>query len=213
MKARIFIQKLIFLCRLLSSRDTIATRTFCTLAAQDVYNISLIQQCIFLDSCLSTSATATMLSNPDLAASVLAEAKKSIYAKDVSLTLKEATSRSSTSLIADINWLRVWEAAAARDKGPFWISTAQNFFKLLTTPLHGDRVCWRCLATIPPPQSSFIDHLLFSHCTSSVDLHGILSALGSDSNSPPVTHFKSYCLVLSLPQCDLIVFLLCMLAL
>ncbi len=107
MKACILIQKLSFLCKLLCSGDTIATRTFCTLAAQDVYKISLVQQCIFLDSCLGTRATATILSNPDLAASALPEPKKSIYTRDASLTFKEAASRSSTSLIADMNWLHV----------------------------------------------------------------------------------------------------------
>ena len=58
MAARIHLLKLGFLCHLLSSEhDTLASRTFRTLASQDIYSLSVVQQCIFLDSKLGTSAT------------------------------------------------------------------------------------------------------------------------------------------------------------
>ncbi len=60
MKARVLKLKLSYLFRLISadpSEDSIASSTFRTLASQDVYGIGLVQQCLFLDSCLGTTAT------------------------------------------------------------------------------------------------------------------------------------------------------------
>ena len=49
-------QKLSYLCHLLSSEDeSIATRTFKIIASQIAYNLSLVKQCIFLDSKLKTN--------------------------------------------------------------------------------------------------------------------------------------------------------------
>ena len=41
----------------------LAPRTFHTLASQDIYSLSIVQQCIFLDSKLGTNATASILCN------------------------------------------------------------------------------------------------------------------------------------------------------
>ena len=50
------LQKLSFLAKLLSSNnDTISTRVFNSLAIDDVYDSSIIQQCRMLESALGTS--------------------------------------------------------------------------------------------------------------------------------------------------------------
>ena len=62
--ARILNVKLGFLCRLLSSlfsHCSIATETFKTLAKVDVFNLSIVQQCLFLDADFGTNAVATVL--------------------------------------------------------------------------------------------------------------------------------------------------------
>ncbi len=97
----------------------------------------------------------------------------------VHLSHLEAETHSSTSLASRVNWLRIWEAA--RDRGPYWTTIAQSFYRLLTTPLFGDRTCWKCSDVIPP-SLSFIDHLTSSHCINSIDLNDLLSTLSSDSD-------------------------------
>ncbi len=126
-----------------------------------MYGIGLVQQCLFLDSCLGTTVTAGIL------------------LRDTHLSHLEAETHSSTSLASRVNWLRIWEAT--RDRGLYWTTIAQSFYRLLTTPLFGDRTCWKCSDVIPP-SLSFIDHLTLSHCINSIDLNDLLSTLGSDSD-------------------------------
>ena len=61
--------------------------------------------------------------------------------------LEEASKHQSVSQASEINWLRVWEAA--RDKGPYWTKISQTFYKLLTKPLFGERICQLCDSYIP----------------------------------------------------------------
>ena len=53
------------------NRDNIATRTFRTIASHNVYNISVVEQCIFLDSTLGTKSTAYILNNTDMVEAVV----------------------------------------------------------------------------------------------------------------------------------------------
>ena len=83
MTARIHLIKLCFLCHLLSSEhDTLASRTFHALASQDIYSLSIVQQCIFLDSKLGTTATASILSYTDHPKVHLGKAIKAILDQD-----------------------------------------------------------------------------------------------------------------------------------
>ena len=107
-----------------STQESIASKTFRTLASKDVHTIGLVQQCLFLDSCLGTSTTATILNRVESATSALAEAKNTIRSKDRNNTVQDAGSHESTSLASQVNWLRVWEAA--RDRGPYWTRTTQR---------------------------------------------------------------------------------------
>ena len=112
MAARINLLKLRFLCRLLSSEhDTLASRTFHTLASQDIYSVNVAQQCIFLDSKLGTNATASILSNIEDPKALLRKAKQAIIKQDNKLRLQVAAKHQSVKLALNINWLRVWETA------------------------------------------------------------------------------------------------------
>ena len=179
MKARLLSQKLRFLGKLLShNRDNIATRTFRTIASHNVYNISVVEQCIFLDSTLGTKSTAYILNNTDMVEAAVKTQLKSVKSADMSSTLKNAENHQSVKLAKDINWLKIWEAA--RDRGQFWTGIVQSFYKLLTTPVFGDRICWKCDAVIPP-HVSFIEHFSNSHVTGSVSLNSLVSDLTSES--------------------------------
>ena len=62
---RVHIRKLKYLSKLLlSDEDTISTRIFNSVAMEDVYNCSIIQQCRMLEAHLGTSFLAMCLNNP-----------------------------------------------------------------------------------------------------------------------------------------------------
>ena len=156
--SRILMQKLSFLCRLLTSDDdSITTRTFSTFS-QNAYNLSLVKQCIFLDSKLKTNFTALILSDIGSTSASLKAMKKSISSIDQQLLLhvEEAGQHQSVCLAREVNWLRVWEAT--RDRDWFWTNISQSFFNLLTMSLFGDRRCRMCDDSIPE-DTSFFTHL------------------------------------------------------
>ena len=151
-----------------------------------VYNLSLVRQCIFLDSKLKTNCTAQILNDINCASSCLGVMKKAITSTDRRLRLEEASKHQSVSLASEINWLRVWEAA--RDKGPFWTNIAQTFYKLLTRPLFGERFCHKCDASIQE-DISFFSHLTQNHAPRSVDIPNLLADLRLQDSEPDTTSF------------------------
>ena len=172
MKARVLSQKLRFLGKLLSQdRDNIATRTFRTIASNNIYNISIVEQCIFLDSTLGTNSTAYVLSNTDTVGAAVKKQLKSIKSADMLSILENAANHQSVKLAKDINWLKIWDDA--RDRGQFWTGIVQSFYRLLTTPVFGDRICWKCDSVIPP-NVNFIEHFSHSHVTGSTSLNSLL---------------------------------------
>ena len=185
--SRILKLKLRYLCHLLSSEnESIATTTFKVMVSQNVYNLSLVRQCIFLDSKLKTNCTAQILNDINCASSCLGVMKKAITSTDRRLMLEEASKHQSVSLASEINWLRVWEAA--RDKGPFWTNIAQTFYKLLTRPLFGERFCHKCDASIQE-DISFFSHLTQNHAPRSVDIPNLLADLRLQDSEPDTTSF------------------------
>ena len=179
MTARVFLRKLSFLCRLLSANDdSIAHQTFRTIAGKDVYSLSLIKQCVFLDSRLGSDATACILNDPDNAKASFKNLKKTILECDKILISQDVNNHQSVSLAKKVNWLRVWESA--RDKGQFWTKIAQSFYKVLTTPLFQDRQCWLC-NNVLPPDMGFIAHLANGDATYESSLNTLLTELSSNS--------------------------------
>ena len=181
--SRILKLKLGYLQNLLFSKeDTIATTTFKIIASQNVYNMSLVKQCIFLDSKLKTNCTSQILSNT----SSLCSLKKCITTSDQHLLAEEASKHQSVCLAAKINWLRVWEAA--RDKGPYWTQIAQSFYKILTRPLFGERHCPRCNSHISE-NISFFEHLTKDHVPDTISISNLLADLYSPDSEPVSSSF------------------------
>ena len=179
--SRILITKLKFLCRLLSSEtETVATRTLHTLASEGLYSLGIVQQCIFLDSKLKVNTIPNILNNIDDPRSELKDLEEMILKSGKTLTYEESLNHQSVKLACNINWLRVWEPA--RDKGPYWTRTAQSFYRILTSPLFGDRICRVC-STEVPRELSYIELLVSSHCVgSTLSLDYLLSNLESLSD-------------------------------
>ena len=101
--ARVLIRKISYLHHLFSStEESIATYTFRILASQDVQNISLVKQCIFLDSLLKTNCTAQTLEGVCNTSPNIRELKKSIISADLQLTLEVACKHQSTTVASEM---------------------------------------------------------------------------------------------------------------
>ena len=94
---RILIRKLNFLSKLLpGNKDTISQRVFSSLAIDDIYDISIIQQCRMLESELDTCVLAKCLSDPENAPNIVKKSKEYILRSDFR-NLLASTSNSLTS--------------------------------------------------------------------------------------------------------------------
>ena len=181
--SRILKLKIGYLQKLLTSEDdSIANATFKIIASQNVYDMSLVKQCIFLDSKLKTNCTAQILSNT----TCLRALKKSVTSLDQQSLLEEACKHQSVNLASKINWLRVWEAA--RDKGPYWTYIVQSFYRTMTRPLFGARSCPRCGSHIPESMSSF-QHLTEVHAPDNLNVRSLLDDLLSPDSEPVSASF------------------------
>ena len=141
--------------------------------------ISIVQQCILLDSTLGTKSIASLLNNIDNVATTMRAQLKAISATVRESVLQEAANHQCIMLASKVNWLCVWEAA--REKGQYWCGIVQSFYRLLTTPVFGKRTCRICGSFIPA-DTSFIEHFSIHHVASSVSLTSLMSDLTSDSD-------------------------------
>ena len=178
MKSRILRCKLRFLGKLISDdiETTSLTRTFQTIGSQNVYDISIVHQCIFLDSTLGTKSTASLLNNMDNVATTVRAQLKAISATVRESVLQEVANHQSVMLASKVNWLRVWEAA----------STGLVLYKAFTDSsphlfLGNGHACRICGSFIPP-DTSFSEHFSLHHVASSVSLTSLISDLFSDSD-------------------------------
>ena len=194
---RILCRKLNFLCKLLtSSRDSMSHRLFTTLAMDDIYSISLVQQCRMLEAPLQTDIVDQCLSDPANAKSIFRSSKKLLLKQDYHQLLSSALSHSSSKFIAEIalgtSWWKIWDNVL--DYGIKGTICGQAILRELSRPTFGNKACHICNDTIL--NHSFPSHLCSRHpslmCNeslttiiakvSSLDSHFIL-LLGSRLNS------------------------------
>ena len=124
-----------FLSKLLcSTRDSLSSRVFTSLAMNDIYEISIVQQCKMLESSLDTDILAKCLISPENAVEIVKTNKNLIlqdFCKLISLSL---SNQSSTRLVARVteytSWGRLWDMAL--DKGVKGTRTLQRVFKELS---------------------------------------------------------------------------------
>ena len=89
MKARILLRKLSFLAKLLScDEDTLSASVLHTISTENVYNISLVQQCQWLQGELKCEQVLEKcLADPENAPAIVRGAMKAIYQQDWSTLL------------------------------------------------------------------------------------------------------------------------------
>ena len=87
--------------------------------------------------------------------------------------LENAANHQPVKLAKDIKWLKIWDDA--RDRGQFWTGSVQSFYRLLITPVFGDRICWKCDSVIPPHVRALLT--LPRNCS----LNSLMSDLTSES--------------------------------
>jgi hypothetical protein len=166
-KARVLLRKLTFLAKLLESEDNhISTRGFRTLSVENVYNISLVDQCNSLQNDLGVdSVLQQCLAEPTIASAIVRSEKTRILEQDWATTLEVAKQHQSLRYIVcsdsvAANWCRLWDQAL--DLGTKGTKLTQNLFYSLCQPIFADRQCHYCENRIPSGENVF-DHLCNAH--------------------------------------------------
>ena len=161
---RILIRKLTFLSKLLSNNgDTMSSRIFTSLAIEDVYSISIVQQCKMLEATLSTDVVNQCLSTPDCAPAIVHSNKELLLKRDYELLLSSALSHPSVNPAATIarlvSWRRIWDSAL--DYGVKGTRCAQSVLRELCRPTFGEKLCHLCNCRIS--ELCFSSHLFECH--------------------------------------------------
>ena len=100
-KARVLLRKLTFLAKLLESEDDhVSTRVFRTLSVENIYNISLVDQCNSLQNDLGVdSVLQQCLAEPTIASAIVRSEKMRILEQDWATTLEVAKQHQSLRYI------------------------------------------------------------------------------------------------------------------
>jgi hypothetical protein len=163
--ARILIRKLTFLAKLLERDDSLSSHIFRTLASDDVYEISLIQQCCSLEQKIGTGYLQLCLENPTDEYSIVCDAKEDILAKDWICTVHDSRSHPSLAIVSATmgiasSWNSVWDEAL--ECGVRGTRLMQGLFGALAKPSFGDKTCCHCSDAI---SASYPEHLFAKHLT------------------------------------------------
>ena len=159
---RILLRKLTFLSKLLSNyKDKMSSPIFISLAIEDMYNISVVQQCKMLEATLATNIVDECLSNPYNAPEIVPINKKLLLKRDYEQLLSSAMSHPSVYPVAQIaqtvSWRRVWDNAL--DYGVKGTKCVQYVLRELCRPTFGENLCYLCKNKI----SCFSTHLFDCH--------------------------------------------------
>ena len=167
MSTRVLIRKLKFLSRLTSDSndvELISKEIFSSLAAVDVYKLSIIQQCRMLESSLGTGVLAMCLNEPGKASSIVAEQKPHLISKDFQLLIEHSLSHKSAKLVAEVvqttSWCRLWDIAL--DRGVKGTRGLQTLLREMCRPIFTNSVCTLCEADIDQ-NSLWFEHICCKH--------------------------------------------------
>ena len=153
---RILIRKLSFLSKLLSgSKDTISRRVFTSLAMENIYEISIVQQCRMLEANICTSILAKCLSDPENAPKIVKNSKRCILNTDFEIlpfsTIDWCGSAAAAARVANhTSWCRLWDIAL--DHGVKGTRAMQAIFRKLCRPSSYFQ-CSLCDAAVSPTSS------------------------------------------------------------
>ena len=142
---RILILKLNPLSKLLSGmKDTISHRVFTSLAIDNIFETSIVQQCRMLEAILGTCVLANCLSGPENSPDIVKSNKKYILQSDFKLLLPSATqchgsAAPAAHVAAHTSWRHLWDVAL--DHGVKGTRIMQAIFRELCRPSS----CFQCL--------------------------------------------------------------------
>ena len=146
-----------------------SSRIFISLAIDDVYNITIIQQCKMLEASLATDVVDQCLTTPDYAPKIVRDNKEPLLKRDYELLLTSAMCHPSVNSAAQItqsvSWRKIWDNAL--DYGVKSTRCVQSVLRELCRPTFGDKLCHLCNCQIS--ERCFSTHL--SECHPSLLCH------------------------------------------
>ena len=180
MSTRTLLRKLSFLGKLIcNNADTMSSRIFTTICMDDIYSLSIVQQCRMLEAPLATDVVHQLLSDLPNAKSIIVKNKKLLLERDYDLLLVSAkahpTARYISQIASHTSWRKIWDNAL--DYGVKGTISCQALLRELSRPTFGDRKCHLCGDQI----SSFPLHLCNDH--PSLVCHTSLSSVVSKVSS------------------------------
>ena len=124
-----------------ADEDKLSSLTFKFFAGRDVSKLTIVEQCQYLEGVYCTNFTGKVLtstvSQRDL--------QKRVLTADKEFRLRDFRTHRSLKHIAavpELSWLKIWDMSL--DHGARGTKAALSFFKALSRPLFGDRLCPQC---------------------------------------------------------------------
>ena len=105
----VLLRKLKFLARLMGSQsNSLGMITFQTLASFDVYDISLVQQCLMLENQFMTNITMDCLREPNNAQQIVATSCSRLLKIDRDLAVQRAAEHPSLKFVLEVHNTTIW---------------------------------------------------------------------------------------------------------
>ena len=146
-RARVFIQKL-------------SSQIFHLFASKDISQLTIVEQCRYLETVYDTDFTGEILSSPVTWKCM----KKIILTGDKMLDLVQSRKRESlkhlSTLYSELLWLKIWDMAL--DYVIRGTKAALCLYGTLSRPLFGNRLCPRCVSSVTAGLT-YIQHLCVCH--------------------------------------------------
>ena len=157
-RTRILIRKLSYLRKLVKNDDEkLSTQIFRAFAVFDISQLTLVQQCRYLEESYNTNVTNEILACPRSSRDI----KRRVLASDKSLRLEQCHQhqllKHLSTLDPEISWLKIWDNAL--DHGMRGTKAALCLFSSLCRPLFGDRMCPHCCQSVDV-NLMYMQHLL-----------------------------------------------------
>ena len=168
-RSLVLLKKLRFLGKLMS--DDVGTNCplskdlFATLAMRDIYNISIVSQCLYLEDSLELNCTTQCLEQPSNASQILLSCAEDIYASGKRVAIQKANMVSNLKYFMVIEnkypWMKLWDWAL--DYGVKGTKACQLTLRLLTFRSFS-QTCHICNGALDEVDDSiFLEHALSNH--------------------------------------------------
>ena len=138
----------------------LSSQIFHIFAGKDVSELTIIDQCQYLEAVYETNSTGEILTSIDSWRGV----QKRILSEDKELRLKHSNIYQSikylSTIHSDLSWLKIWDMAL--DHGVKDPRAPLCLFGTLSRPLFGNTLCPRCETSIAEGLT-YLEHLACGH--------------------------------------------------